>query len=78
MERALRASPPEPWRERLLLALIAAAVAVASAQVFAPTLGSGDAYEFAVVQRAMAETGDWVKVDADNGIIEITKKANRD
>ena len=24
------------------------------------------------------ETGDWVKVDADNGIIEITKKANRD
>jgi hypothetical protein len=23
------------------------------------------------------ETGDWVKVDADNGIIEITKKAAR-
>jgi predicted aconitase with swiveling domain len=21
------------------------------------------------------ETGDWVKVDADNGIVEITKKA---
>ena len=24
------------------------------------------------------ETGDWVKVDADRGIIEITKKASRD
>ena len=23
----------------------------------------------------MIETGDWVKVDADNGIVEITKKA---
>jgi predicted aconitase with swiveling domain len=26
---------------------------------------------------AVIETGDWVKVDADNGIIEVTKKANR-
>ena len=25
----------------------------------------------------LIETGDWVKVDADNGIIEVTKKANR-
>lgn len=24
------------------------------------------------------ETGDWVKVDADNGVVEITKKLNRD
>lgn len=23
------------------------------------------------------ETGDWVKVDADNGIVEVTKKENR-
>jgi hypothetical protein len=22
------------------------------------------------------ETGDWVKVDADNGIVEVTKKAD--
>ena len=26
---------------------------------------------------ALIETGDWVKVDADKGIIEVTKKANR-
>lgn len=60
-------SPVSPAREpdaarvrNLLLALIGAALLAASAELFVPTLGSGDGYEFCVVNRAMFESGNWV------------------